>query len=367
MTERLDGGETRYRMLETLRQFGLEVLSASGRADAARALHFDYFLGWVRGMEDALRRPYADEVQDLQRDVDNLRAALTWGFQAAPERAADLTTRLVPLWNVAGYYGEGRRWYQRILDLGDAPDPAERAHVLGRMGRLAFVQGDYEASLRCEEERAGIYESLGDEMRYARALTLTGTLHGYLGDPERSLAIHAQARPIYERLGDPSLLARFESSVGLASFLNGDYADARHRFELSRVQSERDGDTNRVQIQLGNLAIVDVLEGRGADARSRLRDSLALCLPLRNLYGIFQNLPALAEALRLEGDPAAAARVLGACDALQDQIEARLEAMERLVHDRVMPATREALGDEAFEAARQAGRALTWEDVVALA
>jgi hypothetical protein len=86
-----------------------------------------------------------------------------------------------------------------------------------------------------------------------------------------------------------------------------------------------------------------------------------------NLYGIAHDLPALAAAFRLEGDHATAARLVGADDALLERIEAGLEALERVTYERVVGALRTELGEEAFAAARRAGRALSWQDVTELA
>jgi len=365
MMERTPSGDTRYRMLETLRQFGLELLTTQGRAEAVRARHLDYFSNWVESMREALRKYYApDEIRRLKGDMDNLRAALTWGFQEQPVPATEITKVLYPLWDEAGFYAEGRRWYQRILDRGDAVEPAERAHVLGRSGRLAFKQGDYAVHLAYQEERSRIFEELGDDKRLARSFVLQGTTHAYLGNPEKAFPLLEQARIVYEALGEASLIGRLETSVGLASYLVGDYDEARHRFELSLVQAEKDGIDNRVQTAIGNLALVDIMQSRPADAKRRIRQCMEINHKVANLYGISHDLPALAEATRQEGDPSGAARWIGACDALLEKIDAKLEGLEQDTYDRASAAAREALGDEAFEAVRAEGRQLSWENIV---
>jgi non-specific serine/threonine protein kinase len=367
MERKRSGGETRYRMLETLRQFGLEILAGSGRAEAVRARHFDYFHKWVESMRDALWQYYHtdDEIRMLKADMDNLRAALTWGFQEQPGPATEITKVLFPLWDDPGYYyAEGRRWYQRILERGEAVDPAERAHVLGRSGRLAFKQGDYPVYLAYQEERSRIFEELGDDKRLARSLALQGTGHAYMGNPEKALPLYERARTVYDALGEASLIGRLETAVGLASFLLGDFEEARHRFELGLVQAEKDESEDRVQTAIGNIALVDVMQGKPADARRRIRQCMEINRKLTNLYGISHDLPALAEASRQEGDAEGAARWIGACDALLEKIDAKLEGLERDTYQRVSAALRKELGDEAFDAAREEGRKLSWEEIV---
>jgi non-specific serine/threonine protein kinase len=363
--ERRGSGDARYRMLETLRQFGLEVLATSGRAEAVRSRHFDYFRKWVESMREELREYLAeDQIRLLKGDIDNLRATLTWGFQEQPVPATEITKMLFPLWDQPGYYAEGRRWYQRILDRGDAVDPAERAHVLGRSGRLAFKQGDYAVYLAYQEERSHIFEKLGDDKRLARSLALRGTAHAYMGSPEKALPFYERARSVYEELGEASLIGRLETAVGLARFLLGDYEEARRRFELSLAQAEEEGHDDRIQTALGNIALVDVMQDRPADAKKRIRECMGINRKLTNLYGIAHDLPALAEATRLEGDAEDAARWIGACDALLERIDAKLEGLERNTYERARAAVREEIGDEAFEAARGEGRKLSWEEIV---
>jgi non-specific serine/threonine protein kinase len=365
LMERTPSGDTRYRMLETLRQFGMDLLTTSGRVEAVRTRHLDCYSKWVESMRDALRKYYApDEIRMLQGDMDNLRAALTWGFQEKPVPATEITKVLYPLWDQPGHYAEGRRWYGRILERGDAVEPAERAHVLGRSGILAFKQGDYAVQLAHQEERSRIFEELGDDRRFAQALVLRGTMHAYMGSPEKAFPFYERARVVYEALGDESRIGRLETSTGLASFLLGDYDDARHRFELSLVQAKKEGNEDRIQVSLGNLALVDVMQGRPADAKRRIRECMQSNRKQGNLYGIALDLPALAEATRQEDDVAGAARWIGACDALLEKIDAKLEALERDTYDRASAAARQAIGDEAFEAARDEGRKLSWEDIV---
>jgi hypothetical protein len=88
---------------------------------------------------------------------------------------------------------------------------------------------------------------------------------------------------------------------------------------------------------------------------------------LRNLYGIAHDLPTLAAAFRLESDAVTAARLLGATDALLDDIEAALEAMERKNYEKVEGALIAEMGEEAFASARHEGRSITWEQVVEMA
>jgi non-specific serine/threonine protein kinase len=366
--ERHGEGEARYRMLETLRQFGLEVLASSGRADALRAAHLGFYLGMVQAMEGELREAFPIvALGRLESDVDNLRAALTWGFQHDPPRAVELTRRLERLWSSPGYYAEGRRWYARTLALGDRVAPEDRAAALARAGRLAFQQGDYDEALRLYEEGLAIRRALGDRRRIARGLVLCANIRAYRGEHDAARVLFEEALALYADLDDRAGMGRLETAIGLGAYLEGRFEEARRRFAASLEVFRPLGDLNRIQVALGNLSLVDLAEGDASAAGAHLRECLSINRQLRNLYGISHFLPALAETFRLEGDAATAARVIGATDALLDRIGAALEALERSVYDQTVTALRAELGEEAFTSAQRDGRAMTWEDAITLA
>jgi non-specific serine/threonine protein kinase len=368
VTDRQSSGETRYRMLETLRQFGLELLASSGRADTVRAAHMDYFLSWVLGMREALRQSFAlVPLARIEQDIDNLRSALTWSYQNAPDKAVLLNKRLVGLWHRPGYYAEGRRWYAKTLALGDAVALRDRAEAFSRSGRLAFQQGDYEASLSFYQQETPIQRELGDMARVARTLVQTASVLTYLGKLDPALTLFEEARAMLLPLDDRLGLAQLDISMGLNSFLAGDMPRARQRFEAALVAYREPADVDRLQTCLGNLAMVDVMEGKPELARPRLRECMKINRIHENLYGIAHDLPALAETTRLEGDPKTAARLLGAADALLERIDAKHEALEKEMYARVEAALRVQMGEAEFEAARQDGRSLEWADVVAMA
>ncbi len=368
VTERVDGSPVRYRMLETLRQFGVELLAESGRADAVRAAHLEYFLAWVSGLREDLRRDSEVVVlHRVQADEDNLRGALTWGFQHEPERAVLLTERLSRLWFVPGYYSEGRGWFAETLNLGDAVPPRRRAAALSRSGRLAFLQGDYEAGLAFYGEETVIQNGLGNKSRMAAAMLNMANIYSYRREPESTHALLDRVRAIYTELDDRAGMARLDMTVGLVGVMGGLLAEARRCFDRALAYSEGAGDLTRVQVGLGNLAIVDVLEGHPAVARERLRECMRINRETENAYGVANDLPALIEIYRLEGEPKTAARLVGAAEALLMRIEASLEAIELDLFERATASLRSELGDRVFETERLEGRSLSLADVAAMA
>ena len=122
-------GEARYRMLEPIRQYGLEQLEQRGNADAARRRHAAFFLALAEESEPELRGPQQGEwLERLEMEHDNLRAALSWALGQEEETELELRLggALGEFWHLRGYLSEGRRWLQAGLAKGEATLTAAR-------------------------------------------------------------------------------------------------------------------------------------------------------------------------------------------------------------------------------------------------
>ncbi len=187
------GGAPRYLMLETVREFGLERLAASGEEDAMRAAHAAHYLALAERAAPLVRGPAARaEMAALERDHGNLRAALIW-FEHGGEAEAllRLAAALGYFWSVIGYWTEGNAWLERALAADLRPSPA-RLEALENLGENAGFQGDTaqaETTLR-EALDAGPSAGLGGESRQHPANPRgaaggPGPLRGGRGPPRR--------------------------------------------------------------------------------------------------------------------------------------------------------------------------------------
>ncbi len=360
-------GQARYRMLETLRQFGQEHLAASGRADALRAAHLDFYLAWVERMKPALKNINdATSLEPILVELDNLRAALQWGFQHQALRAADLAVRLRRVWYESGLSHEGLRWLAQAQALGDALPIGIRTLALRNQGALAMREGRYDDSLRLRREEADIHLAQGAAERAVSALGVCGIMNVYLGRHPAGRACLDEALRVASAHGDPQLAKRLDWSLGLAALLADDLAGARPYLTAILERARSRDNHNDIQLALGNLALVEVGEGQAAAARELLRECWTMNREMKNLYAIAHDLPTLAEAMRLEGDAPTAAALIGAGDALLVQIKAKLEMAERIRRDRTVEALRVQMGEKAFETARLDGEGISWSDAIAL-
>ena len=139
------GGDARYAMLETVREYGLERLSASGEDAELRRRHARFFLTLAEQAASELKGPTRGQwVKRLDADDDNLRSALAWALEAGvPAMALRLGRALNGYWRLRGHLTEGRTWLERALALGGEVDQSLSAKVLNNLGNLANELGDY--------------------------------------------------------------------------------------------------------------------------------------------------------------------------------------------------------------------------------
>lgn len=156
-TER-DGGEPRFAMLETIREYGLEVLASGGEAEATRQAHAAYYLAPAEQAEPELSGPQQlTWFERLEREHDNLRATLSWLLEQGSdgqsrELALRLSAALPWFWLIRGYVSEGRQWLKRALDEGRGVRSSVRAKALIGAGELATKQDDFgQAEALCGE------------------------------------------------------------------------------------------------------------------------------------------------------------------------------------------------------------------------
>jgi predicted ATPase/DNA-binding CsgD family transcriptional regulator len=195
---------TRYRLLETVRQYALEKLAESGEADAVRTRHRDHYLLVAAGLEPAGREEVDRRLDCVQADIDNLRAAFQWSLEAAESEAAlRLASSLQPLWLDRHRLLEGRSWLDAALydEAADPIAPAVRAQALADAAVLDAWTGLSSGKGRAEAEEAiALARQLDDPKLLARALTAAGCVYGYL--PGGGGPYFAEAAPLARQTGD---------------------------------------------------------------------------------------------------------------------------------------------------------------------
>jgi predicted ATPase/class 3 adenylate cyclase len=236
------GGESRFLMLETVREFGLEHLEESGEADSVSSQHADFFTTWVETAEPELRGPRQVELLG-QMDVeqDNLRTAMAWTLRHAPEMALRLATAQHWYWFLRGHVREGRTWLERALAASSSADE-RRIMALNWASFLAWNQSDLGVARARAEEALALASTYGDERARGWALLNLGAVTRQAGNREQATELSGQARDVFREQGERWGGALAAYGIGMGARATGRINDARRLFEQALVEVEATGD-----------------------------------------------------------------------------------------------------------------------------
>ena len=362
-----DGSEPRYLMLETVREFGLEQLEASGEAEAIRERHAAYFVGLVG---DLAPRLYGEArwLDRLAAELANARAALAWTLEhEAAEAALRLATGLGWFWYSRGDSREGERWLRAALTRSGGG--AARADALVGAAFLATLR-DAAAAVALAEEGLAVARAQGYAFGSARALLALGIAAEWARDFDRAAALEVEALALLRGIGDPLWTALVLVNLADANLWRGELARAQALAEEGLALSRAVGNEFGVALALGPVAVSATERWDLGRATRLYEERLSLWMGLGDRPGVGGTLAGFAGVAMARGQPERAARLLGAAYALRDAL-----GVAHLHHhvrgERVLAAARACLGEETFAAAWAVGRATPVEaaiaDAVALA
>jgi predicted ATPase/class 3 adenylate cyclase len=362
-----EGDRTRYRLLQTVRQYGRERLEKSGESAEVRGRHRDHFLGVVEAADPKLHGPDQSEwLEMLESEHDNLRQSLALCLEEpeGAEAGLRLGAALWRFWKVRGYLSEGRTHLGAVLarEMGQEQRKV-RGRALNGAGVLAWGQGDFAVARALHEESLTIFRELGDRQGIANSLFRLGNA---ADSPDDRTALYVESLTIFRELGDKRGIALSLKNLGLTSS-QGDYAAARALHEESLTIFRELGDKRGIASSLCCLGNLASDQGDYAVARPLHEESLTIHRELGAKYGIASSLDAFADMAQKEQQAIRAVRLWEAATALHEVIGARREPADLEKHEEWMAQIREALGEESFLAACAEGRAMTLEQAVALA
>lgn len=261
-SEMIASGETRWIMLETVREFALEELDARGERAAMDSAHAHCFLSLVeRGGPEMLRAPTTPWLQWLAREHHNLRAALAWFSAHEPETGLRLGGALWGFWMRYGYYREGRHWLTTLLEHSPAKVSAARAQALRGAGVMAQFLHDYSAARALFQVALDIQRQLGDWREVAALLTGPGFVASLQGDLTSAQSFYQESLALYQTLQDQTGVAHASVGLGRVALKQGEYARAETLFETTLAIRRALGDGNGLAHVLGDLG--DLAQSRG--------------------------------------------------------------------------------------------------------
>lgn len=407
--EETDGGELRYRMLETIRAFAAERLAASGEEEQIRAAHLHYFTTWSQETSEGFKgSERAVTLDRFDREHANLQAALTWAYDRG--RAGEgllLANAIWKFWQYRGHLTIGRSWFEQLLAATpDEPSP-ERAQACEAAGVLAWNQGDLPAARTLLECALGMCEVLGDEPARGRCLNNLGNVLNLMGDLDRAADHFRRSLDVARGLGDVTQEAITLNNLALISMDRGQLEESQQLLQQSLALKKRMGMHAETAVVLGNLALIawlredlneaialleealEIERGIGspaglADALGNLgqllvdagnvsramplhRESLTLRYQIGDWLSIPYSLEAIAAAAIAIGLAEDGVQLLAASDALRVATQAPMPATDRESHESVVQRGREQLGEERFTIVWRAGERWDRERAVAAA
>ncbi len=294
-------GESRFAMLETLREYALEKLEASGEQPLTKRAHAAYCL--VLAEEDAAKQSGVEEMELLGRftlEHDNFRAALEWLTETGDaEWGLRLGADLFRFWETREYLAEGRDRLEKLLRLPGAAAPTKaRARALFAAGVLAASQVDYAAARSLVDESLAIARQLDDKQGIAVSLNARGVQSRDRGDIALAHSLFEESLVLWRELGDPKAVARSLSNLASVAKLQGDYARARSLYAECLSIFRGLGDRTGVAWSLNSQGDVARDQGDSAAAQTLYEQALAIFRELGDRWGIAGTLTDLGSLAR---------------------------------------------------------------------
>jgi predicted ATPase len=403
------GDVARYRMLETIREYSREKLSASGEEWRVAEAHRDWYLALAERARGELEgAKQARWLRMLGLEHDNLRAALRWSLRDERDGEAGLrfVAALYRFWMSRGHLSEARHWGEAAFALADGAAPALRGDAWFALAVVSVYQTDFERAAREMDECLALRRMLGDEAGVVAALSRRALVANQLGEYAVAQTVLEEALPLARRIGSETALTRVTFDLGLSTLAVGDLERARDYFmdalagyraaghtlgtattagflgEVYRVMGDFDraeaclaeGLTTARELDYTNLVADSVTalgrlhsdRGDAATALEHFRDARRLYETSRYHDGFVDVIESCALAAARAGDARRAVALEAAAAAARETTRApRFPYVDAELKRLLAPAL-SALSAEEIDEARARGRALPLSDALDL-
>ena len=302
---------TRYRLLQTMRQYALEKLGESGEADAVRGRHRDHYTARAAQRDAPADRDYEQHIEQAETEIDNLRAAFAWSREHSDlELALTLASSLQPLWQARGRLREGLAWFDAALADLDAQHPgvapAVRARALADRAMLAFWGVGAADSLSQAQQALAIAREVNDPTLLARALTACGLIASVLTRFELAQAYFAEAIGLARAVDDRRRVSQILAAQATAAASAGDPIATRALAEEGRDLAEAIGDRFVSRRCRWCLGFAQLFQGDLARAAAQFAELVAEAQAAHDVLEEANNLAFHSLVLVYQGDTAAA-------------------------------------------------------------
>ncbi len=356
--------DTRYRMLEPLREFAAEKLSECNESEHYHRLHAESFVRLAEEIGNIVGSDLSSNMDRLEADVDNIRAVMAWCSEGGDRSQIGLraAAALWRFWQLRDHARESRPFVVHMLNIPEAKDHLrDRAGALHAAHCLSAMHGDYAASALFLEEAMQIARSLNDDGILALVLNEMGIITQDQGENEAAKVHYEESLKLNRRLNRRGEQSVNLCNLGVVAECMNDLEGAKRLYEEALSMQRELGDMRSIAIALNNLGDLAIIAGDYAQARIHQCESLKIGMAMgnnRNTTYVFESLAKLA---RCEEDFERAARMMGAAENLRERLHTPLAPIEQEEYNRIVDTVKKSLDPLIFETAYRTGKSYTLE------
>jgi predicted ATPase/class 3 adenylate cyclase len=315
-----DEGATRFRMLQTIREFSLEELTNEGEHIEISRRHAAFFRSFVAERAATITTS-SDAASLMEIEHDNIRAVLGWAVEnAEAELAMEVASALWRFWMLRSHLAEGRQWLTEILALPEASRVTGlRGKTLMALGSVTYWQNDFDATRRYYEEGLAVFRELGDRAGIAEALYNSAFVHLIEHHPAEARARYEEARRLTQELGDERGLANTAWGLAMTALQERNWDEASRLAQETRDRYEALGDWFGMSLARFVFYQVARFTGDYEEARHQLMEYLDEAMERDDVVSVFSILENLPPIEVLQGHHERALKLGGAAEAFREQ------------------------------------------------
>ncbi|HEY8814066.1 MAG TPA: LuxR C-terminal-related transcriptional regulator, partial [Candidatus Dormibacteraeota bacterium] len=361
--EAAGSNRTRYRMLDTIREYALEKLQQGVEADA-RHRHARYFVDLCGRAGRGLRGPEPlPWLQRLDEEQANIRLALGWSMVEQPDDAVRLAATMGAYWHMRRHFAEGAEWLGQALELA-TPRQDARAAALWTRARIRGVQGQYAAARRDAEECVELSRKLGLSLELGGALNILGLVSAAGGNLDEGERLTGEALQLAQEGREPEIIAGSLNNLALFASARGEHERGRSLLEEALRQTRIAGNQISAANILDSLGRVTLLLGDVAAARLYYQESLQMSTRFEDILNLAECLEGIALVFLAEKNGRSVICMIAAANNLRIATGAKAMPTWQVQVDDGLAAARALLGARASEAAWQEGSAMTVPEAI---
>lgn len=410
-------GESRYRYLETIRQYAMEKLLESGEAEDARGRHLAYFMDYARRAQEhygTLQRLLW--LNKLELEHDNIRSALGWALERDPEAALHMVSTLHTFWLSRSYLTEGADWFQSAISRLEAVRvtgldlDALRARAYTDLAMLSINRGDHRAAQRAASDAVALARRLDDPLQLARALNFLGLSSAFAG--EETLAFNSlhESEALCRQFGfddnlasillslvyvtmeihgpsaaqqlesymeeslalsqgsvDPEAEVRTEGILARLALFRGNMLEAKKHADRMLELHRQLGDHLSVTGHQSEMAHAAREMGNYDEALALYRETLPEWQQIGHRGAVAHQLECIAFIARAREQGERAVKLLGAAEALREASNSPRTPQEDITHRQEVAVLRAGMSAEIFASLWAEGRSMSMEQAIEFA